>query len=261
MGLSCSQTKSKSKQKLTESEKFENQNSIKKSNSNKFCVNDENNEKKEKKSKSKNKNDFSKKKNIRKLKSLGEKENQTIKSSMGTENIINSTKNLDKYNQKEKKEEKKITKNKLKRSNIMRSYLPKLNIENIYYIVCPTCQLLFPDIKEINYDKEKKDFNVSYTCKCNNSGNLNKSMFLNFINGNRPHERNNEFDQSEILEPFIKEMNKKKNFEGKEMLTSAIQNSLDINSAAPPAFSNIKESISILFLNEIIYMYSNINGK
>ena len=243
MGLSCSQTKSKSKQKLTESEKFENQNSIQKSNSNKFSVNDENNEKKEKKSKSKNKNDFSKKKNIRKLKSLGEKENQTIKSSMGTENKINSTKNLDKYNQKEKKEEKKNTKNKLKRSNIMRSYLPKLNIENTYYIVCPTCQLLFPDIKEINYDKEKKDFRVFYTCKCNTSGNLNKSMFLNFINGNRPHERNNEFDRSEILEPFIKEMNKKKNFEGKEMLTSAIQNSLDVNSAAPPAFSNMKESI------------------
>ena len=51
----------------------------------------------------------------------------------------------------------------------MKSYIPKINIENNYYIVCPSCQLLFPDIKEINYDKGKKDFNVFYTCKCNNS--------------------------------------------------------------------------------------------
>ena len=38
----------------------------------------------------------------------------------------------------------------------MKSYLPKLSIENNYYIVCPACQLLFPTIKDFEYDKKKK---------------------------------------------------------------------------------------------------------
>ena len=250
MGLSCSLFKTRPKQKITEDGKYECLNSVKNSQSNKFTINDSNNEtteEKEKKSKSKNKNDIKIKKNIKKVNSLEEKENKTTKNSTNPFNKINSTKNVDKFNLIEKTQDEskliKSKKNKLKRSNIMKSYMPKINIENNYYIVCPSCQLLFPDIKEINYDKEKKDFNVSYTCKCNNSKKLNKSMFLNFINGNRPHEKNNEFNQDEILEHFIKEMNEKKNFEGKEMLTSAIQNSLDVNSAAPPVFCNINESI------------------
>ena len=250
MGLSCSLLKAKPKQKITEDGKYECLNSVKNSQSNKFTINDNNNETtkgNEKKSKSKNKSNVNIKKNIRKNNSLGAKETKTTKNSLNPLNKINSIKNIDKYNQKEKNEEEndniKNKRNKLRRSNIMKSYMPKLNIENNYYIVCPSCQLLFPDIKEINYDKGKKDFNVFYTCKCNNSKKLNKSMFLNFINGNRPHEKNNEFNQDEILEHFIQEINKKKDFEGKEMLTSAIQNSLDVNSAAPPAFSNINESI------------------
>lgn len=179
---------------------------------------------------------------------LGKKKGKTKKGQTKDSEVKYTTKNGGGGDENEGKgnenNEKKIKKSELIRSNIMTSYMPTITKENNYYIVCPTCQLLFPNITNINYDKDKKDFIVSYTCKCNTSNKLNKSsLFLDFINKNRPQEKNTNFKRSEDMEKFIKKINEEKNFEGKEMLTSAIQNSLDINCAPPPACVNIKESI------------------
>ena len=241
MGVSCFQHESKNRKKLTTdgSDKPKRSNTTKSSKSEKIDDNKEKNVKIKKKMKRSN--------------TLGKKTDKTEKGPTKNSETIDTTKNDDKNNHNEEKgnknTKKENKKNKLTRSNIIKSYMPTFAKESNYYIVCPTCQLLFPNITNIDYDKEKKDFRVFYTCKCNISNKLNKSsMFLDFINKNRPQEKNADFNQSEVMEQFKTKINKEKNFPGKEILTSAIQNSLDINCAPPPACVNIKESISFLVL-------------
>ena len=236
MGVSCFQHESKNRKKLANDgpDKPKIKSTIKNSKSDIIDVNKEENVKI--------------KKNMKRSNTLGKKTDKTKESPTKNSEIKDTTKNdyknkinEKKWNKNNKKENKK---KQLTRSNIIKAYMPTFAKENNYYIVCPTCQLLFPNITNIDYDKEKKDFRVFYTCKCNTSNKLNKSsMFLDFINKNRPQEKNTNFNQSEVMEQFIKKINKEKNFEGREMLTSAIQNSLDINCAPPPACVNIKESI------------------
>ena len=232
MGVSCFQHESKNRKKLANDgpDKPKIKSTIKNSKSDIIDVNKEENVKI--------------KKNMKRSNTLGKKTDKTKESPTKNSEIKDTTKNDYKNKINEKKGKKENKKKQLTRSNIIKSYMPTFAKENNYYIVCPTCQLLFPNITNIDYDKEKKDFRVFYTCKCNTSNKLNKSsMFLDFINKNRPQEKNTNFNQSEVMEQFIKKINKEKNFEGREMLTSAIQNSLDINCAPPPACVNIKESI------------------
>ena len=61
-----------------------------------------------------------------------------------------------KENKEVKKEDRKEKIKRLKASNLMTSYLPPIKVENNYYIVCPTCKILFPTIKNSNMIKKQK---------------------------------------------------------------------------------------------------------
>ena len=115
-----------------------------------------------------------------------------------------------KENKEVKKEDRKEKIKRLKASNLMTSYLPPIKVENNYYIVCPTCKILFPTIKKFEYDKKAKDFEVSYCCNCNSSKKLRKSYFLNFINGNRPPELNKNFNEKKMPRKLLEAANSRK---------------------------------------------------
>ena len=152
-----------------------------------------------------------------------------------------------KENKEVKKEDRKEKIKRLKASNLMTSYLPPIKVENNYYIVCPTCKILFPTIKKFEYDKKAKDFEVSYCCNCNSSKKLRKSYFLNFINGNRPPELNKNFNEKKMPRKLLKAANENEDFPGKELSSIALEKSININGAAPPASVNksIKDSTKI----------------
>ena len=158
----------------------------------------------------------------------------------------NNSKSIKKeLTEKEKKERE------IKQSNLFKSHIPENKNED-FYIVCPDCQMLFPTIKEFKYDSNAKDFSVSYTCKCNSSKKLSKSMFINFINSNRPQELNANFNKDEKVKDLVEEVNKKSDFQNKEIVNTAIQNSLDIN-CAPPAIASINQSIKESKMIKSIY--------
>ena len=152
-----------------------------------------------------------------------------------------------KENKEVKKEDRKEKIKRLKASNLMTSYLPPIKVENNYYIVCPTCKILFPTIKKFEYDKKAKDFEVSYCCNCNSSKKLRKSYFLNFINGNRPPELNKNFNEKKMPRKLLEAANENEDFPGKELSSIALEKSININGAAPPASVNksIKDSTKI----------------
>ena len=126
----------------------------------------------------------------------------------------------------------------------MKSYIPKLKIENNFYIVCPTCKFLFPTIKKFDYDPKEKDFQILYTCKCNPSSKLSKSNFLNFINFNRPLEINENFNESKMAKKLLQAAKENEDFPGKDISCNALKQSIYVNGAAPPASINksIKDS-------------------
>ena len=161
-----------------------------------------------------------------------------------TQTTINRKKRKNELNKESEKQEIKKKIKILKKSNLLISYNPELKIENNFYIVCPSCKLLFPSIKKYEYDSDKKDFMISYSCKCNSSDKLSKSLFINFINRNKPFEKNEQFNESKIARKLKEEIEHKEDFQGKEILSSALKNSISINNAAPPASVNksIKES-------------------
>ena len=72
---------------------------------------------------------------------------------------------------------------------------------------------------------------------------LSKSMFINFINSNRPQELNANFNKDEKVKDLVEEVNKKSDFQNKEIVNTAIQNSLDINCAPPAKESKMIKSI------------------
>ena len=252
MGVLCSDNNNKRKEIV----KLNKKHSIKsvKSNQDELFENNNNDniKKKEKTDEKRNKSEdkFNQDISIPKKKKKSNDNNKERKISNKDKRKNNSNKNLIDIDEKEKEKEKsdkepesskqikKKQKEDLRKSNLMKSYMPQLKIENNYYIVCPSCQLLFPTIKKFEYNSKEKDFNIFYTCKCNSSGKLSKSLFLNFINGNRPHERNENFNESKKFKELIKEADKKEDFQGKEILSNAIKNSLEINAAAPPASVN-----------------------
>ena len=178
----------------------------------------------------------------------------------GSKKKPKSDKGINRIEEREKKKEKKelidIEENKkkikkIKNPNLMKSYLPKLNIENNYYIVCPSCQLLFPTIKDFEYDKKKKDFKISYICQCNSSKNLSKSYFLDFVNSNRPSENNEIFNKSKVPEKLMKAIEEKEDFPGKGIMPFVLGTTIDINCPPPPA--SIKKSIKESNLIKSLY--------
>ena len=77
-------------------------------------------------------------------------------------------------------------------------------------------------------------------------------MFINFINSNRPQELNANFNKDEKVKDLVEEVNKKSDFQNKEIVNTAIQNSLDIN-CAPPAIASINQSIKESKMIKSIY--------
>ena len=154
-----------------------------------------------------------------------------------------------KENNEDEKEDKKEKIKRLKASNLITSYIPPLKVENNYYIVCPTCKFLFPTINNFEYDKDKKDFQVTYSCCCNrnSSKELSKSYFMNFINGNRPPELNKNFNKMKMPKQLLKAAKENEDFPGKKLSSIALEKSITVNGAAPPASVNksIKDSIAI----------------
>ena len=154
-----------------------------------------------------------------------------------------------KENNEDEKEDKKEKIKRLKASNLITSYIPPLKVENNYYIVCPTCKFLFPTINNFEYNKDKKDFQVTYSCCCNrnSSKELSKSYFMNFINGNRPPELNKNFNKMKMPKQLLKAAKENEDFPGKKLSSIALEKSITVNGAAPPASLNksIKDSVAI----------------
>lgn len=257
MGVLCSNKEKERKEKVNLRKKH----SIKSNQSNKDELFDNNNDinkekeitnRKRNKSEEKYEQNISIKKKKKKPDGINKERklsNKEIKKKNSNKDLIDIDEKEKVKKEKEKSEKepesskqiKKKEKEDLRKSNLIKSYMPQLKIENNYYIVCPSCQLLFPTIKKFEYNSAEKDFDISYTCKCNSSGKLSKFLFLNFINGNRPHERNENFNESKKIKELIKVADEKEDFQGKEIISNAIKNSLEINCAAPPA--SIKKSI------------------
>ena len=56
------------------------------------------------------------------------------------------------------------------------------DINKKYFIACQYCKQCIPQIEEVNYDKEKNDFKISYICPCNISKNkTKKSDFIDLL--------------------------------------------------------------------------------
>ena len=242
MGASCFDTK-KNHNSSDEDAKYKknkntNQKTNKKSNSQKINLEEDNKEIIIKKKQNRKKED--KNENIRDIKKKKENEkNNEKKNENGNRNENNNFKKI-KENIEDKKKEIEESKNK----NLMKSYIPKLKIENNFYIVCPTCKFLFPTIKKFDYDPKEKDFQILYTCKCNPSSKLSKSNFLNFINFNRPLEINENFNESKIAKKLLQAAKENEDFPGKDISCNALKQSIYVNGAAPPASINksIKDS-------------------
>ena len=251
MGASCFDTKKNQNIKIRKNKIFEDNNSSdedakykknkntnqktnKKSESQKINLEEDNKEISIKKKQNRKKED--KNENIRDIKKKKENEKNNEN---GNRNENNNFKKI-KENIEDKKKEIEESKNK----NLMKSYIPKLKIENNFYIVCPTCKFLFPTIKKFDYDPKEKDFQILYTCKCNPSSKLSKSNFLNFINFNRPLEINENFNESKMAKKLLQAAKENEDFPGKDISCNALKQSIYVNGAAPPASINksIKDS-------------------
>ena len=162
-------------------------------------------------------------------------------------NDDNNSNNNNKDIKKENKDNKKIKKpKKIADPNI---YISSVNNQNNFYIVCPKCKLLFPEINDFSYDNDKKDFNISYTCEC--SKELHKSYLVDFLNKNKPFELNERFNKFKKANNLIKEAKHKEDFKGSEIIESALKVSLSTNGPAPPPL--IKSSIKISSLGKTFH--------
>ena len=226
MGTMCSMVENKKKKKINISKSDVNQ------------KNQEIENISETKGKPENKTFIKKNNSLKKAKTKGE---ETTKNNNSKKNNVNDEEkgaNNNKFNNNKNEENtKKNNQKKLSRSNMFKSYMPSSN--NIY-LVCPKCKLLFPSIEKFSFKNKKKDFEILYRCKC--SKELNKSYLLDFINPNKPFELNEEFNKFKEANNLIKKAKEKKEFEGSQMIESAIRCSLDINEPPPPPV-NVKGSV------------------
>ena len=174
-------------------------------------------------------------------------DNNKIKKNENKNNDDNNSNNNNKDIKKENKDNKKIKKRKkIADPNI---YISSVNNQNNFYIVCPKCKLLFPEINDFSYDNDKKDFNISYTCEC--SKELHKSYLVDFLNKNKPFELNERFNKFKKANNLIKEAKHKEDFKGSEIIESALKVSLSTNGPAPPPL--IKSSIKISSLGKTFH--------
>ena len=113
------------------------------------------------------------------------------------------------------------------------------------YIVCPDCKNLYPYIKDLNYDKEKKDFNILYFCDCfKDKKTLKKSYLLNFINDKKPTTINYDLITQKNLDK-MKELSieNKKDFQGYKILENIIIKIKNIiNRSMAPLANTLGES-------------------
>ena len=113
------------------------------------------------------------------------------------------------------------------------------------YIVCPDCKNLYPYIKDLNYDKEKKDFNILYFCDCfKDKKTLKKSYLLNFINDKKPTTINYDLITQKNLDK-MKELSieNKKDIQGYKILENIIIKIKNIiNRSMAPLANTLGES-------------------
>ena len=84
-----------------------------------------------------------------------------------------------------KTESKKVTNINKENDNIEEKdpYL-NLDINKVYYLVCPNCKCRIPHIDTINYDNNYNDFKILYKCICNS--NLKESYLGPLFNNEKP---------------------------------------------------------------------------
>ena len=186
----------------------------------------------------------------------------------------NKNENIPKKNKiKNPKEENKDEIKNSKEEKKEKSYLD-FNINDIYYIVCPDCKNNSPNIEKINYDLNKKDFKIFYTCECQN---IQKDSYLiDFINKEPPKKSNKNFISIQDINKILSDAREEKNeFKGLEFIEKLFQKysikdcSFVSNKSVAPLFgnkfnnSNLKEiensknsNIKISNLNGNIINYS-----
>ena len=199
------------------------------------------------------------------INSLKEKEKEKEKKSKKdniSKDIVKKKKNnnaKEKYNN-EKEIKSKEIKKKEKEDNIeikgggdnklmIRNSYKDFNLDKNYYIVCPECKLLQPNIKDLNYDVDKNDFIISYICECNKTKNAKSNYLVNLMSPEKPKNENMKLLSSENCEKLNSLLREKKDiFKGKEIKSKLYEIFPIDESIAPPINlfkSNRKQENSI----------------
>ena len=113
-----------------------------------------------------------------------------------------------------------------------------LKLSKDYYLVCPDCKNLYPYIKDLYYDKEKKDFNISYTCECfkGKSTLQNSSYLIYFIADNKPTTIYTDLISKKNLDKMKQLLTEnKREFQGYKIVNNILKDIIINESVAPLA--------------------------